>query len=560
MNRFIAITFLLSLTTLCYAQTPYWIGDGGRGKSIGILIPESQGLPEEQDYIPAMVQGNLVTNISKYSAISVLDRVALDRVISETLDPTYQDNLDIVRLGHVAHVGYMMTGQVRRTSTGYNLQINITDTADGRTIASYSGTSTIADLDNLTAIQLASKELLTQMGVSLTQSAINELGAVRTQQSIGAETALARGITAQRQGTEVAALSYFFQAADLDPSLIEAATRSSVISANISSGNIGADARNDIQWRRAWVARLTETEEFFQRMFTTADPPYTLFYSTGIQQGRINYQTETLDLSIPINLRMNTAWISYIQGVVQAVQTVNDGLVATGRKNAWELSGWPDRGVTNNNPFYKNWQTDYSIVFELLNEQNRVIGRQTIRITSPYYNVDAADYSYTLIRRTYSESTSSTVHFTNVKADDISDNLTIQVASINGARPENIRFPIVALSDVKWREYTITNHWADMEFTNITQRSRRTATLQANASQFYRVTVSAANTTLTAYTESNIDTLMWLYDANWNELAHDDDSGSGYNARISSSVSAGTYYFRVAGYNNASGPYTMVLD
>jgi len=205
--------------TLPTTASPYWTGDGGKGINLGILVPESQNLNIDRSYLPAMVQGVLVANVSKYSAISVLDRVSLDKVIAETLDPTYEDNVDIVRLGHVAHVGNMMTGKIIQTSTGYTLQINVTDTTpNARTIASYSATCTVATLDDHTAIQKASQELLTQMGVQLTDKAKNELNTVNSQQAITAQTALARGITAQRQGTEVAALSYFFQAAAFEPS------------------------------------------------------------------------------------------------------------------------------------------------------------------------------------------------------------------------------------------------------------------------------------------------------------------------------------------------------
>jgi len=117
----------------------------GRNIRLGILAPEGQGLGANLAYLPAMVQGVLVSNISKYSDISVLDRISLDKVIAETLDPTYEDNLDIVRLGHVAQVGHMLTGKIIRTSSGYTMQLNITDTTpEANTAAAYSGTCTVA--------------------------------------------------------------------------------------------------------------------------------------------------------------------------------------------------------------------------------------------------------------------------------------------------------------------------------------------------------------------------------------------------------------------------------
>jgi hypothetical protein len=59
--------------------SPYFSGDGGKGKSIAILVPRASGLTEAQDYIPALVQGELVSNFSGYSALSVLDRQRLRR-------------------------------------------------------------------------------------------------------------------------------------------------------------------------------------------------------------------------------------------------------------------------------------------------------------------------------------------------------------------------------------------------------------------------------------------------------------------------------------------------
>jgi hypothetical protein len=74
---------------------------------------------------------------------------------------------------------------------------------------------------------------------------------------------------AQRQGAEVAALVYLNQATALEPSLVrEVKSRSAVISANITSRNIGTDARNDVAWRKQWLDRLTETEKLFNRIFS----------------------------------------------------------------------------------------------------------------------------------------------------------------------------------------------------------------------------------------------------------------------------------------------------
>ena len=358
-NRFNIINIVLMLfllASLAMAQQPasssYWTGDGGKGMSLAILVPKDFGLTEDLSYVPALVQGLLVTNIQKYSAISVLDRVSLDEVLEKTtLDPIHPDpdNDLILQLGKVAHVGYVMTGRIFKTSTGYTLQIMVTDTTpNARTIASYSGVHTVAQFDNQTAIQLVSKELLTQMGVRLSERAIRELSTANSPQAINAQTMLARGVTAERQGTEVIALSYLYQATALDTSLLEASARVNTLFANISSGNALSDAVNDIQWRRAWRERLIECEQLISRALAPADLPYTLFYSTDIKNVAIDYEKETISFSFETNLRGRWIWFDSVQ---KAVQAVYDGLNATGRKSQWGFANWPHQYLSGTDPF-----------------------------------------------------------------------------------------------------------------------------------------------------------------------------------------------------------------
>jgi hypothetical protein len=92
----------------------------------------------------------------------------------------------------------------------------------------------------------------------------------------------------------------------------------------------------------------------------------------------------------------------------------------------------------------------------------------------------------------------------------------------------------------------------------ITSGTTTNATLQVNVSHYYRIQAGAG--TLTVYTTGNIDTEIWLYNSNRNQLQYDDDSGANSNARISRTVSAGTYFIRVGGYRNASGAYALYVS
>jgi formylglycine-generating enzyme required for sulfatase activity len=439
------LSLLIFIFIPCWAQSQYFTGDGGKGMSLAILVPDSQGLSNDLAYLPAMVQGVLVSNISKYSKIAVLDRVALDKVIAETLDPTYKDNLDIVRLGHVAQTGYIMTGKLIKTSSGYTMQINVTDTTpNAKTTASYSGACTVAQLDDQTAIQKASLELLTQMGVRLTDRAKTELSTASSVQVVNAQTALAQGITAQKQGTDVAALSYYFQAAAFDPTLLEAVSRSSVLAANISSGSIGDDARNDIQWRKNWMDRLAETEKWFNSFFdnyfkTVPQMPYTMFYLSNIKQiGEIDYRNETMTLSgIQTNLQASHEWALLVepalQSVQKSVQAVQNGLNATKRKDVWGLGNWPQQSAFNQS-FFGRQNKNFSIIVELVNSRNKVIGRETFQTGGSYEIPVPLPGNGTRIQISSDEQ--KTVNFSNVNVNDVTDNLTVRIVSVNGTPAE----------------------------------------------------------------------------------------------------------------------------
>ena len=75
---------------------------------------------------------------------------------------------------------------------------------------------------------------------------------------------------------------------------------------------------------------------------------------------------------------------------------------------------------------------------------------------------------------------------------------------------------------------------------------------------YFQVEVTQAGT-LTVETTGNTDTVGQLRGADGQWLGEDDDGGSGLNFRLVRQVTAGTYYIRVSGFENATGPYTLVV-
>ena len=409
--------------------SPFWTGDGGRGMRLGILMPVSQGLTEYQQYLPAMVQGVLVSNISQYSAISVLDRVSLDRVIAETLDPTYQDDWDIVRLGQVAQVGHMLTGNIIRTSTGFSLHFNVTETtAQANTIASFSGTATVVELNDHTAINRATLELLSQMNVQLTARARNELLRAGTWESVNAQTALARGIIAEREGFDVAALSYYMQANTFDPLLQEAERRLSIASAVITRPAVGLDARGEIQLRNEWIARLRETEEFLAQ-FLRQSPAFYLVYSFSDDELVIDFVRETATKVVELRSLPEPTWFTAVN---RLTTTVRNALLATGRAETWNLN-WPIQTISTPSPFAGSNAT-HAVVVEILDGNGRSLGNQTTNLHFDWFIPAGAERTGTIVPRV--QFNASRLSFSGIDVNII-DNLSIRITSIGNKDAES---------------------------------------------------------------------------------------------------------------------------
>jgi len=143
--------------------------------------PKATGLTADQAYLPGVVQGELVSNFSTYSALTVRDRQELDNVYRELFSGEYDDYAEALKdLGHLTPTDYMLGGSITKTPAGYALQIQITKTADKTTAASYSGVCIFAEMETLSGVRRASLDLIGKLGIELTERAKTELGQAAT--------------------------------------------------------------------------------------------------------------------------------------------------------------------------------------------------------------------------------------------------------------------------------------------------------------------------------------------------------------------------------------------
>jgi hypothetical protein len=374
-------------------------GNGAADLSIAVLVPEGRDLANDENYLPTIVQGVLVGDFTKFSSMRVLDRQNLDKIIAEGESGYYADENTFVQLGTLANVRYILNGAPQKTGSGFSLQLKVTEAASGVSRAAYTGSVTAAELEDLSGVKRASVDILTQLGVSLTNAEKAELLGAASASVVQAETALAKGITAQRSGTVVEALSYYYEAAQFDPSLAEAASRSSILSANIQGGNIGQNVRNDIQRRAAWVKVLEEAAAFFRE-----HPPFELIYNPALTPGSIDYEKETVEMWFEAKLITTTTGFKVI------------GDLAQGLRRAMGTSTWRISVAS----IYNAIPRRYEITAELTNESGVLIGRTrgTFNIPSyPWHFFDDQDLA---------------LGFSGVDANKITDRLSVSIVSVNG--------------------------------------------------------------------------------------------------------------------------------
>jgi hypothetical protein len=401
-------------------SNPFYTGDGGRGKSLAILAPSGTGLAKNQEYLPALVQGELVSVFSGYSAISVLDREHLDEQYAELFSGYYDENSQANGdLGHLTPTDSIMGGNITRTATGYALQIRIIRSGDKMTEASYSGTCTFAELDNLSAIRRASLELLQKIGVALTGRAINELSGAVAANHVQAQTAQARGITAARDGATVEALSYYYQAVSFEPALRVVDDRLNTLATQVTGG-MSAGVKNDIQARRDWLNLMKECAVFMRD-----HPPFELVYDTDLElDGTIDYAKETASFITHIALVPEDSGFRVLNDLLT-------GLGRTGRRGVWGFDGWPFFPLNPADPEALIWGGKQSFTVTgtvvLVNTEGKTLGRAQFSLTTGETGFSTGAGAVTV-----PQTVAQPLRFANINANDLTDPLTVNILDVNG--------------------------------------------------------------------------------------------------------------------------------
>jgi len=407
---------------------PMYTGNGGSNIRLAVLAPEIQG--DVPSYLPIHIQGMLNNNINKFSAINLIDRQNLNRIISEqnlAASGRFSDN-DFVRIGNLTNTQFYLFGLVQRLpGNRFSLQLSITESSTGIRRASSMKEGTLMQLFEGRALLLneATAELLEQMGVQLTAAGRQTLlaGNISTVQS---QAGLARGITAQSDGSDIQALFNFAQAVSFDPSQVEALSRLNTLSNTISGGTISQRILNDIQARDSWLEAFKEAARFFND-----HPPFEIVFDPNlIQIGETDFTRRTATLGMRISLDHSKAGFDTINALL-------GGLQRTGRRNDWGFSGWPLMDITPRVRdailFGGNRTFNYKVDVALFNENGKNLGTSSINLITEQIRFSAGD-----TRITPPLSVDGIVRFPNIRAEDLTPTLTIVIVSVNGISSQNL--------------------------------------------------------------------------------------------------------------------------
>jgi hypothetical protein len=466
--------FLIALFLNCQSTSnslkeedgPLYIGDGGKKLRFTVLQPFGTNLAQNEEWLLTYIQGTLTNYFKTYSAMTVLDRQNLDKILeNQNLAASGNfSNDDYISIGNLTNAQYILIGNLKKIEyNNFVADFAISDTTTGEIKAIFPpAMCSYADLQNLSVVNKAAEELLNKMGVVLTDFGRKKLYNTNIS-NIGAEIALSKGIEAQRSGNIGQALSYYYNAISFEPSLAEAKSRVSIVSNKVSTNNIGEIARNAIAYRNAWKKTLDECDTFFIDHF-----PFEIIYDSRISQlGDINYYGESVNLKMEILVKPTELF--------NLIKDVQKGLNKTGKKNEWGFGSWPfdfekttfetvDKplsiyGGTAISNFFAEWGTynilstsvipygkNMSVNIALINDNGETISITSVNVfgqagtlTNEYrydYSMSGNGIVSTVSIKPVTKK--FTVTFEGVNVNKITDNTIIKIISINGKDAEAV--------------------------------------------------------------------------------------------------------------------------
>ena len=279
-----------------------------RGSKLTVAPPIAQNLGEDEKWIPLFVQGQLSADLQNYSGCMVIDRSATNALTAEQermeiFAEAVNDSISI-EYAQLLAADYIVIMNILGKGNQFSLDCKIVNVKTNQSVGKVYSNANVSrqSLNFGTAIHAASYELLKGIGISENQLSglkhkIQENGSPAQSSEIAAQTSVAKGIVAEKNGANIEALTYYIQARKNNRNLDEANKRIANMAATISGGNFGAKAKNLIKLRNDWEKLLSEAAQ----MIAENAPEFRLMYFTNIRAAELteaDYENNTISLKI----------------------------------------------------------------------------------------------------------------------------------------------------------------------------------------------------------------------------------------------------------------------
>lgn len=279
-----------------------------RGSKLTVAPPIVQNLGEDEKWIPLFVQGQLSADLQNYSGCMVIDRSAANALTAEQermeiFAEAVNDSISI-EYAQLLAADYIVIMNILGKGNQFSLDCKIVNVKTNQSVGKVYSNANVSwqSLNFGTAIHAASYELLKGIGISENQLSglkhkIQENGSPAQSAEIAAQTSVAKGIVAEKNGANIEALTYYIQARKNNRNLDEANKRIANMATTLSGGNFGAQAKNLIKLRNDWEKLLSEAAQ----MIAENAPEFRLMYFTNIRAAELteaDYENNTISLKI----------------------------------------------------------------------------------------------------------------------------------------------------------------------------------------------------------------------------------------------------------------------
>ena len=364
---------------------------------VAVPSPKTVNMGAEMEWIPLFIQGVITANFQQYSGMKVVDRQNNDMVKAEqklSESSSYSES-DAIELGKKTNARLIVTGSITAKSSSYALIFNITDTETGESKA----TATVPNclfsaLENGEAANQISYDLMTGYGVKLSAEAkakLTKAAGVMSAETT-AQASVAKGIAAEKSGSNIEALTYYIQAKKNDKNLSEATKRMASMTTVVTGGNFGASAKNLMKLRSEWDKLLKEAAALI-----AANPPeFTLYYFSNIKANELTAEDYERGM---MSFTVGSPYLKQTGGAEneKIANELLDGLHKIPESKNWgdKINGFPwtyAYDIEGDN--WLKWKSERLIFnVQLLDAKKKAIAQEDITFTVRYGN--KYRYSYT---------------------------------------------------------------------------------------------------------------------------------------------------------------------